>query len=158
MEYKIVDYKKEYAAELSDIIIRNLLEVNIKDYSLEKVKELSNSFTAEKVDGFSKQRKVFVAINNDKPIGLACAAKDNIGNDDDYVILTVFVSPDFHGKGIGAQLMNACEKHIKDQNGKKIRLHSSITSRKFYEKMGFNYTKSSAEPDDNGHIIMEKKI
>lgn len=158
MKYEIVDYKREYAPALSNIITRNLLEINSNDYPLEEMRKLALDFTAEKIDQFSKIRKIFVAIKGDTPIGVSCAAKDIYGDDYDYVILTVFILPELQGKGIGAKLIKKCEEYIRSVNGRKISIPSSITSHKFYNKLGYDYLNSDMSPNKKGHIMMVKTM
>lgn len=154
----IVDYKKEYSPALSDIITRNLLEINSKDYSYETMKDHALDFTPEKIDEFSKDRKIFVAVINDNPIGIACATKDIYGNNNDYVILTVFVLPELHGKGIGVKLVNKCEEYIKIINGVKITIPASITAHEFYKKLNYKYVNPNKKLDENKCIMMSKAI
>ena len=158
MEYKIVDYKKEYTPALSDIITRNLTEINSKDYSHEIMKNLALDFTPEKIDEFSNNRKVFVALDNNTPVGIACAAKDIYGNDNDYVILTVFILPELHDKGIGANLISKCEQYVKNVSGLKITIPASITAHEFYKKLGYDYLDPNKNPNADGCILMTKLI
>jgi len=158
MEYKIVDYKREYALALSNIITRNLLEINSKDYSSEKIQRLIPEFTPEKIDEFSKIRKVFVAVNSDIPVGISCVAKDIYGGDSDYVLLTVFILPELQGKDIGAKLIKKCEKYVESVNGKKINVPASITAHEFYNKLGYRYLNSDKTPNENDVIMMTKMM
>ena len=153
---KIVEFKDEYAEKLSEIIQRNLFEVNIEDYPKEEIAKMAESFTKEKILEFPKVRKVFVALDGDEPVGTLSAAKSWGGQDGDYHFLTIFVSPDIHGKGIGRKLIEAGEKYVSKVNGKKITIPSSITSHKFYANRGYKYT--NEEPNADGHYIMIKSI
>ncbi len=58
-EIKVVDFKDEYAEDLSNIIKRNLLEVNIKDYSKEEMEDAARIFTPEFLIKEAKHRKIY---------------------------------------------------------------------------------------------------
>lgn len=88
---KIIEYVDEYAGTLSDIITRNLLEVNIKDYSEEEIERLVLEFTVDKIMDNSKHRKIFIAIMGNTPIGTLSVTKSWGGEDGDYHFLTIFV-------------------------------------------------------------------
>lgn len=44
MEIKITEYKEEYAKQMSAIIVKNLVEVNSKDYGIEYAKNTPRHF------------------------------------------------------------------------------------------------------------------
>ena len=45
---EIKEYNESYVEQISTIITRNLLEVNVRDYGIEKVQEMAKDFTVEK--------------------------------------------------------------------------------------------------------------
>ena len=49
MEINITEYKEEYAKQILDIIVKNLLEVNSKDYGIEYAKKHAEGFPVEKI-------------------------------------------------------------------------------------------------------------
>ena len=155
---KIVKFKEEYAEILSEIIIRNLMEINSKDYSIEEMKEHSLKFSADNIRDYSKTRVIFVALKNDQPVGTLSIKKDQYGKEDDYVFLTIFVLPELHGKGVGKMLMEKGEEYIRSVKGKKINIPSSITAHNFYYRMGFSYIDNLKKPNSDGVIMMTKKM
>ncbi|MEI6237317.1 MAG: GNAT family N-acetyltransferase [Candidatus Saccharibacteria bacterium] len=122
------------------------------------MKKHTLDFTAEKINEFSKIRKVFVALNDAMPIGISCATKDIYGYDNDYVILIVFILPELHGKSIGAKLIRKCEEYIKSVNGINITIPASINAHEFYKKLGYDYINSNKTPNENNCIMMTKLI
>ena len=157
MNCKIVEYKKDYCDEISNMIIRNLLEINSKDYGIEHSKEHSLMFTPEKIDKYSKKGKVFVALDENKVVGTLRVENDMYGKKDDYVFLTIFVLPEYHGKGIGKLLMEKGEQYVETLNGEKITIRSSVTAHKFYNKLGYEYI-NGIEPNSEDVILMRKHI
>ena len=60
---KIVEYNEKYAKEMSDIIITNMYEINIKDHGKEIIDRLSKHFTEEEIKkNYPKRIKNYVAI------------------------------------------------------------------------------------------------
>ena len=155
MTCKIVDYNSRYCDDLSHIITRNLFEINSRDYGLEKVREQSLMFTPQKIEANSAKSKIYVALDDDKPVGTLRVAKFWHGTEHDYVFLTIFVMPEYHGNGIGRQLIEVAEGYVMEQGGKTIKIPSSITAHGFYHKLGYDYM-NGTEPDADGTIWMHK--
>jgi GNAT superfamily N-acetyltransferase len=155
---KVIEYVNEYAEKLSEIITRNLLEVNIKDYSEEEMKNLALEFTTDKIIDYAKYRKIYMSIIDNKPIGTLSVVKSWDGGDGDYHFLTIFVLPEYHKKGVGRLLIEEGERYVSKLKGRKITIPSSITSHKFYNKMGYQYKDDIQEPDIDGHIMMIKHL
>ena len=153
---KIVEYKDEYADKISELITRNLTEVNIKDYPQKEIDRLVALFTPDKIILIQNARKTFVAIINNQPIGTLSVAKSWNGDEGDYQFLTIFVLPDYHGKGIGKLLMEMGEGYVREINGRKITIPASITAHRFYEKLGYQYIDGIQTPDEHGVINMIK--
>ncbi len=59
---QIVPYRASYAPKLSQIIIRNLLEINIRDYSRKEMERTAQSFGIPQVMEMAAWRKIFVAL------------------------------------------------------------------------------------------------
>lgn len=157
MKYKIVDYADCYCDDISNIVIRNLLEVNVKDYGIDKVQEDATRFTPDKIIEYSKVRKIFVALDGESTVGTISVVQNIYGGEQDYAILTVFVLPEEHGKGIGRLLIEKAEKYIVELNGKTASIPASITSLGFYNKLGYE-DDSEKEPHPGGYIWVKKSF
>lgn len=153
---KIEEYNEKYLEQISNIIIQNLLTVNSKDYGIEKVKKMAKEFSVENLKNtFSKRKKVFVALIDDKVIGTAGIEKSWY-NDDEYWILTVFVKPENHSQGIGRKLIEKIEEFASTLPIKKLIIPASITANGFYYKLGYRYKDGKKELNDEDMYIMEK--
>jgi GNAT superfamily N-acetyltransferase len=157
MNFKIVGYNSTYCNEVSNIVTRNLLEVNSEDYGMEKVRKHILEFTPEKIEEYSKGDKIFVALDDKKVVGTLRVASDWYGGKDDYVLLTIFVLPEYHGKGIGRLLVEAGEKYTESVKCRKITIPASVAAHKFYHKLGYEYI-DGTEPNSNDVILMRKII
>lgn len=157
MNYEIVEYNNIYCNEIISLIVRNLMDVNIKDYGIEKMRKHASKFTPQKLEEYSKESKMYVALENGKVVGTLRIAKNRNGEADNYVLLTVFVLPDCFNRGIGTALVKAGENFVKSLNGKCITIPSSVDASKFYEKLGYSYI-NGTEPDSDGVVLMIKNI
>ena len=153
---EIKEYDETYVEQISTIITRNLLEVNIKDYGMEKVQEMAKDFTVEKLkDSLKNRKKVFVAIKDNEVVGTA-GIDVSWYNPDEYYILTVFVKPENHGEGIGRLLIKAIEDYAIHSNFKKLIIPASITSHEFYYKLGYRYKYNQKVLNEENMYLMEK--
>ena len=153
---EIKEYDETYVEQISTIIIRNLLEINVKDYGVEKVQEMAKDFTVEKLkDTLKNRKKVFVAIKNNEVVGTA-GIDVSWYNPDEYYILTVFVKPENHGEGIGRLLIKAIEDYAIHSNFKKLIIPASITAHEFYYKLGYRYKDDQKILNEKNMYLMEK--
>ncbi|MGM0126068.1 hypothetical protein IGI37_003469 [Enterococcus sp. AZ194] len=77
---------------------------------------------------------VFVAMKDGRVVGTASVQLYPFGI---ARVRQVAVSPEFQGKNIGNQLMDACEQFAKDQRHSKIILTGRITASTFYLKRDY---------------------
>jgi len=122
---------------VSSLIRRNLLEVNTRDYPLEDMQRLCDVFSPERVTEFSRQREMFVAEAEGQIVGTAGLARDSRTSEVWYIALTVFVLPEFHGRGVGSRLMDAVESAARAKGATALRLPASLTGVEFYRRRGY---------------------
>ena len=155
---KIQEYEEKYVNEISNLIIQDLINVNSKDYGMERVEEMAQDFTVEKLQKtFNNRKKVFIALLDEKVVGTAGLEKSWY-SDDEYWILTVFVKPENHGQGIGSELIKKIEEYAHTLPIKKLIIPESITAHGFYYKLGYRYKDGKKEPNDEDMYIMEKYL
>lgn len=156
MDYlKIRQFKSEDAEKISQIIKRNFLEVNIKNYNSEDMQQLSNVYNSQKVLAIASYAHMYVACINNTIVG--CGAISSYwGKEDESILLTIFVLPELHGKGIGSEIISTLENDEYFLRAKRIEIPSSITGCEFYRKKGYDFKNGIKELDEENHYRLEK--
>lgn len=143
------------ASTVSSIICRNFLEVNINDYPQNKMEYLSEVYNCKKVLDISNSAHMYVACIDNNVVG--CGSISSFwGKKDESILLTIFVLPELHSKGIGKKLIETLEKDEYFLRAKRIEIPASITACEFYKRMGYNYKNGIKELDNEGHYRLEK--
>ena len=126
---RVRKFRKEDAQKVSNIVKKNLLEINSKKYSKDTVNALINDSTPTRLIEKSKTRHYYVAIENNEILGIGGYENDDIH--------TFFVKPRNHGKGIGKKLMERVLKDAKKEGVKIMNSASTHYAEKFYASLGF---------------------
>ncbi|MEG2848538.1 MAG: GNAT family N-acetyltransferase [Bacilli bacterium] len=148
-------FKECDALSVSELVSRNSLEVNIKDYPKEQMEKLAKIFDSNKVLDKANASHMYVACINEKVIGSGAISRF-WGKEDESILSAIFVLPEFHGKGIGRLIMETLEKDEYFIRAKRIEIPSTITACEFYKKMGYVYKDGISTLDDEGHYRLEK--
>ena len=153
-ELTVRRFKQEDADSIANLIQRNFLEVNIKDYSLEEMQQLTHIYDSQKVIGIAGYAHMYVACIEDMIVG--CGAISSFwGKLDESILLTIFVLPELQGKGIGRKIIETLESDEYFLRAKRIEIPSSITGCEFYRKMGYEHKNGELIYSD-GHFALEK--
>jgi len=129
---KIRKATKKDAERISKIIIRNLKEVNSKDYSKGVINNLISQYSKKDILMYMKESYIIVVEDSEEILGT--------GRLKDDWILDVYVLPEYHRKGIGKLLMEKLEGIAVKNNYSEVKLPSSKTAINFYNKLGYNLT------------------
>ena len=78
------------------------------------------------------------------------------GSVTESILLTIFVLPEYQGKGIGKQIIHTLENDEFFLRAKRIEIPASITAVEFYRKMGYDYKNGIKELDDELVYRLEK--
>ena len=146
----------EKDAEAVSELIRTTISIsNKKDYPQEVIDQFIETETPEHVLQRASWTHFYVVESGDKIVG--CGAIGPFwGKEDESSLFTIFVDPDYQGKGIGKLIINALENDEFFLRAKRIEIPASITGVPFYLKMGYNYKNGITEPDEEHIIRMEK--
>ncbi|NLB35740.1 MAG: GNAT family N-acetyltransferase [Clostridiales bacterium] len=149
-------FEKKDAEALAKIVQRNFLEVNIKDYTKDKMERLAAQYSEKKILEIAGLSHMYTAVAGNGKI-LGCGAISyNWGKKGESLLMTIFVDPDFHSLGIGSSIVQRLEDDEIYKKTRKTQVPASITACEFYKKMCYDYKEGKKEVDAQGHYIMEK--
>jgi GNAT superfamily N-acetyltransferase len=137
------------ATSISNLILRTLHEVNIRDYGPALIAEQSKNWTVDGVVARMRNRITYVAVDGIEIVGTA--------GFDGQQVRTVFVRPDRHKLGIGSLLMRTVEALALDRGMNRLSLLSSITAQGFYQHLGYNPVGDVFHGAERT-ILMEKRL
>ena len=145
----------EDADKVSNIITRNFLEINVKDYGIEKMKQAAAEYNADKVLQIASYAHSYVfEVNNEI---IACGSISSFwGSETESILLTIFVKPELHGMGVGRRIIETLESDELFRRATRVEIPASITGTEFYRKFGYDYKNGIKELDEEGHYRLEK--
>lgn len=157
---EIKEYQEKYAKEISNIVITNMYEINIKDHGKEIIDKLSKHFTEEEIKkNYPKRTKNYIAIEENTVVGTISIDKfrgDLTGTK--YIILTVFVKIEKHHQGIGTMLIKKIEDYAKSIGVKELYIPASIYGCEFYRKLGYDYLNGKKELNEDKEYTLVKYL
>ena len=157
---EIKEFEEKYAKEISEIVLTNLYQINIKDHGKDVIDRISKHFTEDEIKkNFPKRTKSFVAIRNNKVIGTASI--DGFYGDESgkkYIILTVFVKIENHRQGIGKMLIQEIEKYAESIDANQLIIPASIYGLEFYRKLGYDYFDGNKELNEDKEYTLVKYL
>lgn len=137
-------------------LIRNTIRIsNVKDYPIELIERLIESQTPQHVIERASWTHFYVVQQQKKIIGCG-AIGPYWGKEDESSLFTIFVLPEYQGKGIGRAIIDTLENDIYFLRARRIEIPASITGVPFYLKMGYHFKDGISEPDNEHIIRMEK--
>ena len=155
-EFTIRPFHPEDAEEVSSMIGSVLMEVNIKDYTVEALKEFVDFYNPDEVRHIPERGgHSYVAELEGEIIG--CASICPYENEGESIIEAFYVRADMEGKGVGRRLLETLEADEMFLNTKRTVVSSSITAHEFYHKFGYNYVGGVPVLEEEDHYWVEKK-
>ena len=148
-------YQEQDVEAIVSLIRRNFLEVNVKDYGEKAMKALAENHDVNWFKGVASYANVYVFCIGDEIIGVG-AISSFWGSETESILLTIFVQPELHGKGVGRQIIRTLESDDLFTRASRIEIPASITATEFYRKFGYDFKNGVKELDDEGHYRLEK--
>ena len=143
------------AAEVSALITKTLRITNSKDYSPEYIENHCTLFTPEKVTERAGWTHLYVFCDGERVV--ACGAIGPYwGREDESSLFTIFVLPEYQGKGVGRKIIQTLEADEYALRAKRIEIPASITACAFYRKMGYDYKNGIDAVDGEQLYRLEK--
>ena len=126
-------FQDKDAEEVSALIVTTLRTTNIKDYSSDYIENDVKVLQPQNILERARWTHFYVVCDNDKIIG--CGA---IGpywdKEDESSLFTIFVLPEYQGKGVGRKIIQTLELDEYFLRAKRIEIPASITGTPFYRK------------------------
>src|SRR4029077_12209210 len=132
----------------SELIRRTVRLSNARDYAAPVVELIAANYAPDKVAQRLGEAGVFVRVEGNRIVG-------TIGLESDR-LRSLFVEPGLQGKGVGARLVAHLEAHARQAGVAELQLSSSITARRFYERLGYRMIRFDERPD--GSIFLMSKM
>ena len=152
---KIRRFQPEDAIETSEVIAKTLKISNSKDYSKEYIEANIVSHSPEILIERATEGHMYVVCDNSQIIGCGAIA-GYWGSTTESILLTIFVLPEYQGKGIGSKIIETLEQDEYFFRAKRIEIPASITAVEFYRKMGYDYKNGIDIVDDEQVYRLEK--
>ena len=147
---------EEKDAKAVSRLIRATIEIsNKKDYPAELMDELIRSETPEHVLERAGWTHFYVALDGERIAGCG-AIGPYWGKEDESSLFTIFVHPDYQGKGLGRKIVETLEQDEFFLRAKRIEIPASVTGVPFYLRMGYSYKNGITEPDGEHLVRLEK--
>lgn len=147
--------KEADAKAVSDLIRKTIKISNTKDYPADLMDQLIEYETPERVMERASWTHFYVVCEGDAVIGCG-AIGPYWGKEDESSLFTIFVFPEYQGKGIGKAIIETLESDEFFLRAKRIEIPASITGVPFYLRMGYGYKDGIKEPDEEHLIRLEK--
>lgn len=148
-------FQAEDAEQVSRLIIRTLREINIKDYPAEYIEQTVSEMKPEDIERRASWTHFYVALDENRIIGCG-AIGPYWGKEDESSFFTIFVLPEYQGRGVGRRIIETLEADELFQRAKRVEIPASITACDFYRKFGYDYKNGVQEPDEEGLLRLEK--
>ena len=148
-------FQETDAKEVAHLIAKKLRITNSKDYSSEYIENDISLLTPEYLIQRSQWTHFYVVCDEDIIIGCG-AIGPYWGKQDESSLFTVFVLPEYQGKGIGRRIVETLESDEFFLRAKRIEIPASITACEFYRKMGYDYKNGIHAVDEEKLFRLEK--
>jgi len=128
--YALERATKDHAKGISITIRAAIEKVNAKDYPPAEIERLVRNFSTAKVREMLAERQTLVALSEGKVVGTGALQGAEIKS--------VFVSPDWHRKGIGTALVCELERIAAREGHATLEVSSSLSATVFYAALGYS--------------------
>ncbi len=148
-------FSADDAEAVAALIAKTMRISNRRDYSSELIERDIQTYTPEYLIWRSTWTHFYVVCDDDEIIGCG-AVGPYWDKEDESSLFTIFVLPEYQGRGIGRLIMETLEKDEYFIRAKRIEIPSSITACDFYRKFGYNFKNGIDTVDEEQFYRLEK--
>jgi len=149
-------YNKGDESEISSVICETLRVSNAHDYPAAIIKENIESHSPGSIEERAKDAHFYVVRYRKKIIG--CGGITGYwGSTTESYLMSIFVLPEYQGRGIGRQIVETLEKDEYFARAWRTEVGSSITAVEFYRKLGYEFKNGITDPDEYHVVRLEKR-
>ena len=154
-EIKVRRYQDGDEFAICDVVRKDVLAENIKDYSKEAIAHLIESHDEELIKRRASKFHVYVLTDVDKIIGVGMIGPywDSLTESSFF---TIFIDPSYKGQGLGRKIIETLESDEYYQRADRVEIPASITAVEFYRHFGYGFKKLGHIVDNEGIYRMEK--
>lgn len=154
-EIKVRRYQDGDEFAICEVVRKDVLAENIKDYSKEAIAHLIESHDEELIKRRASKFHVYVLTDTDKIIGVGMIGPywDSLTESSFF---TIFIDPSYKGQGLGRKIIETLENDEYYQRADRVEIPASITAVEFYRHFGYGFKKLGHIVDDEGIYRMEK--
>ena len=128
---------------------------NSRDYPPEYIAHLKETHSAEVLRQRAREGHMYVICDGEKIVGTGTIAP-YWGSETESILLTIFVLPDWQGRGLGRLLIETLEQDEYAKRASRIEIPASLTAVNFYRHLGYDYKNGVTEPENGLLYRLEK--
>lgn len=153
-DIKVRRYKDGDAPSICEVVRKDVLAENIKDYPKEAIKHLIESHNEELIERRAKAFHVYVLTDEEKIVGVGMIGPywDSLTESSFF---TIFIDPSYKGQGLGRKIIEALEDDEYYRRADRVEIPASITAVEFYKHMGWKFKRTQ---DVLGNIVDKEGI
>ena len=148
-------FRPEDAQETAQVVITTLRVSNSRDYPAEYIEYNIASHSPEVLTKRAEEGHMYVVCDGSRIVGCGAIAP-YWGSETESILLTIFVLPEYQGRGVGRLIIETLEQDEYFLRADRIEIPASITGVEFYKKMGYGYKNGIEELEDGVMYRMEK--
>lgn len=152
---QILPFQPKDATQTAQVIHTTLMTSNLGDYSLAHIQETIQALSPDALLQRAQWSHMYVVWDAGRIIG--CGGISPFwGSLTESILLTIFVLPEYQGRGIGRQIVEFLEQDEYFLRARRIEIPASVTAVEFYRKLGYNYKNGILQPDEEQLYRLEK--
>lgn len=156
-ELVVRPFRDEDAVATSRLIGHTMLTTNASTYPVDRLRELAEWFSTERVLELNAGRLCLVATRGDALVG-TIGVELPAAADGSSTLVTFFVAPSEQGRGVGGRLLSAIEAACPAAGITSLRLEASLAGEGFYVSHGLFPTGERTTGHAGEHVVMTKRL